>query len=450
MALTYQDVMTADLSPLSDVSDAWRKMGDRFGELKDDYEKLVPRALANGKWEGEAFRAHQKTATATGFEYAAARQEALALASLLKQAHTKLTGMQKSLRDLVGDAEAKDFKVDSSGKATYAGLDKPSADGSTDNDPDYAAAMAKARSVAQEWTERIANAVRAVDDADQSVRQALTRAAGSAPAKRGGAVGFNPYADGDLDKPCLAPSGDTSSDGTSWRADGNVELTGPGIDYSLSGPGYGRQGMVKLAADGFHLTADGKITDGHRTFSDIADVYGGVRITGGVDMTDTGVSVNGEASAGVRGMAEGRAEAGNFGIYGRGTGFAGGEASGEAKLDATEGFIVGGKLFAGAKYGVAGGADVGGIGVGLTYEDWKGVGAEGTLITRGEDGKYQFGAKGGLGLGPAGIGLGLEFTVEPGKVVDTAKDAVGVLGDGAGKVRDIAGGVTDGLRGLRP
>ncbi|WJV48136.1 hypothetical protein [Streptomyces flavofungini] len=445
MALTYQDVMTADLSPLSDVSDAWRKMGDRFGELKDDYEKLVPRALANGKWEGEAFRAHQKTATATGFEYAAARQEALALAGLLKQAHNKLTGMQKSLRDLVGDAEAKDFKVDSSGRATYVGLDKPSPDGSTDNDPDYAAMMAKARSAAQEWTERIADAVRAVDDADQSVRRALTRAAGGDPAKRGGAIGFNPYADGNLDKPCVAPSGGASSDGTSWQAEGGVVLTGPGTDYALSGPGYGRQGMLKLAADGFHVTADGKLTDGHRTFSGIADVYGGARVTGGLDISGTGVSLNGEASAGVRGMAEGRAEAGNFGVYGRGTGFAGAEASGEAKAG-LDGFAIGGKLFAGAKDGVAGGGDLGGIGVGVTAEGWKGAGVEGKLLFRDEDGKYKFGGKAGLGPGA----VGLEFTVEPGKVVDTAKDAAGVLGDGAEKVKDIAGGVTDGLRSLRP
>ncbi|EPH42938.1 hypothetical protein ABT390_31840 [Streptomyces aurantiacus] len=444
MALTYQDVMTADLSPLADVSDAWRKMGERFGELKDDYEKQVPRALANGKWEGVAFRAHQKTATATGFEYAAARHEALALASLLKQAHTKLTGMQKSLRDLVGDAEAQDFKVDSSGRATYVGLDKRSGAGSIDNDPDYARVMAEARSAEREWTERIADTVRAVDDADQGVRQALARAAGSVPAGRG-AVGFNPYADGDLDKPCRAPSGGASPDGTSWQADGNVELTGPGIDYSLTGPGYGRQGMAKLAADGFHLTADGKLTDGNRTFSGIADVYGGARITGGIDITNTGVSLNGEASAGVRGMAEGRAEAGNFGAYGRGTGFAGAEASGEAKAG-LDGFAAGGKLFAGAKYGVAGGGDAGGIGVGATAEGWNGVGVEGKLLYRDEDGKYKIGAKAGLGPGA----IGLEFTVEPGKVVDTAKDAVGVLGDGAGKVRDIAGGVTDGLRSLRP
>ncbi|MFH8990860.1 hypothetical protein [Streptomyces sp. NPDC017940] len=450
MALTYRDVTTTDLSPLSDVSDAWRKMGERFGELKDDYEKLVPRALANGKWEGEAFRAHQKAARATGVEYAAARHEALALASLLKQAHTKLSAMQKSLRDLVADAEAKDFRVDSAGRATYVGLDKHSGGGSLDNDPDYARVMAEARIAEREWTERIADTVRAVDDADQSVRRALARAAGSVPANGGGATGFNPHADGDLDKPCRVPSGGTSSEDPSWRVDGSFDLTGPGIDSSLSGPGYGRQAMAKLAADGFHLTADGKITDGHRTFSGLADVYGGARITGGLDITDTGVSLNGEASAGVRGMAEGRAEAGNFGVYGRGTGFAGGEAGGDAKVDLTQGFEVGGKLFAGAKYGAAAGADIGGIGMGVTYEDWKALGAEGKLIARGEDGKYHFGAKGGFGLGPAGLGLGLEFTVEPGKVVDTAKDAVGVLGDGAGKVRDIAGGVTDGLRGLRP
>ncbi|MFE9052568.1 hypothetical protein [Streptomyces rubiginosohelvolus] len=75
MTLTFQDVINADLSPLLDVSETWRKMGDRFGELKDDYTTHVPRALDNGNWQGEAFGAHQGSSRATSFEYSAARRK---------------------------------------------------------------------------------------------------------------------------------------------------------------------------------------------------------------------------------------------------------------------------------------------------------------------------------------------------------------------------------------
>ncbi|MEU6939080.1 hypothetical protein ABZ943_20605 [Streptomyces rubiginosohelvolus] len=65
MTLNYQDVMTADLSSFTDVAAAWKKMGERFGELKTDYAQNVQAVLTNGNWQGEAFGAQQSGAQAT-------------------------------------------------------------------------------------------------------------------------------------------------------------------------------------------------------------------------------------------------------------------------------------------------------------------------------------------------------------------------------------------------
>lgn len=54
MALTYQDVMTTDLSTLQSASEEWKAMGDKFKTLKTNYDTHVRGALGNGKWVGRA------------------------------------------------------------------------------------------------------------------------------------------------------------------------------------------------------------------------------------------------------------------------------------------------------------------------------------------------------------------------------------------------------------
>ncbi|PLW71638.1 hypothetical protein C0036_16760 [Streptomyces sp. DJ] len=99
----------------------------------------------------------------------------------------------------------------------------------------------------------------------------------------------------------------------------------------------------------------------------------------------------------------------------------------------------GAEAFAGAKAGVAGGADIGGIGVGATAEGWAGVGAEAEAsLGKGNDGKWHIGAHAGVALGLGGQ-VGFEFTVDPGKVTDTVGDAADALGDAAGAVGDAIG-----------
>ncbi len=429
MALSYQDVMTADLSPLLNASELWQTMGKRFGELKEDYEKNVQHALANGKWQGQAFNAHQRRSAATASQYAAAKTEALAVASLLKQAHTELTRLQKAAKDLVADAEAKDYKVDGSGKATYVGFSKLSAQeqNALQHDPDYPKLAAQAQQAAQEWTAAIAKAVRAVDEADQGVQRALS----SAVAFSGG---FNAHAEGDLARASAPEVSTTKTDG--WK----VKATGPGIGFDATGsPSYGKQGRIKAYGDAGHVTAERSLTDGPADVSVIADAYAGVRSTANYGFSNKGGGAAFEVSAGGRAMVEEREDNGHIPYYTRVEGFAGGEAGLTAKATKEE-VTAGAKWFAGAKAGGAVGVEVGGIGIGATAEGWAGPGAEAWWgLKRNETtGVWKLDAD--AGASPVfGGAVGVEITFDPKKVKKAANDVADAVGDAVDAVGDAAG-----------
>lgn len=437
--LTYHDVMTADLSPLADVSDTWQKMGERFGALQTDYDRHVKGALANGNWQGMAFGAQQGGAAGTSFEYAAAKTEALAIAGILKEAHTELTWRQKAVKDLVAEAEAKDYKVDADGVVTYVGFDKLTEKERFDyrHDPEYSTLMAQYGQAAQEWTAEISKAVHAVDEADQSVKAALARAAGDTSPDGGGIGGFNAHAVAELPRP--APhdkAGRTKTDG--WHADGSTTVLGPNAGTSTSGTGYGKQGSAKAYADLGHVTAKGTLTNGSLTLSGIADANAGARASANYGFTDKGIGGTAEVSAGARALTEGRVEAGDVGVYGRATGFGGAEASGSVRAG-LQGASAGVKAFAGAKGSVTGGVEAGGIGAGTTAEGWAGAGADAKVeFGKGDDGKYHFGGKVGAALGLGGE-VGFEFTVDPHKVADAANDAADAAGNIAHDVGKAAG-----------
>ncbi|MFH9684497.1 hypothetical protein [Streptomyces globisporus] len=438
MTLTFQDVINADLSPLLDVSEAWRKMGDRFGQLKDDYTTHVPRALDNGNWQGDAFGAHQNSSQATAFEYTAAKKEAHTIAGLLKEAHAELTRLRKAVKDIVADAEAKDYRVGPHGTAAYIGYDKlsPQARIAFEHDPDHDRAIALAKQHAQEWTDAVAAAVNAVDTADQGVKRALTRAAADTSMDGGGLGGFNAREVGDLAK-AGAPEVATKPDG--WISAGKTSVTGPDVGFTVTGPKYGKEGTVKAYADLFHATADGTLTRGDLKLSGIADVYGGARGTANFGFTGEGLVAKAEASAGIRALAEGRAEYGHAGAYGRVEGFVGGEAAVNLKATKNE-LTAGGKAFAGAKGTVAGGVEVAGISFGGTAEGWKGAGAEAWWGFKKDEetGEFKLGGKAGLAPGLGGA-LGVEIAVDPGKLADAAGDAAHAVGDTVDAVGDAAG-----------
>lgn len=436
MTLNYQDVMTADLSSFTDVAEAWKKMGERFGELKTNYEKHVQGVLANGNWQGLAFGAQQHNASATSFEYGAAKAEALAIASLLTDAKTELTRLQKAVKDLVEDAEKKDYKVDSSGKATYVGYDNLSEQErfALHHDPDYSRLMADAREKAQGWTDEIAKAVKAVDAADQSVKRALSRATSDVSMDGIGIGGFNTKAEGDLakaGKPDPKPGKKTGG----WVSETESEASGPGVGTSVTGPdtGAGKLGEAEAHADLGRASAEGTLTNGPFSLAGGAEAYAGAKGSAAAGITNEGAQAEAGAFAGGEASANGRADLGPVGVYGRAEATAGAEAGVNAGAG-LDGVQLGAEAFAGAKGGVSAGADIAGIGAGVTAEGWAGPGAEASLnANKDANGTWHLGAK--VGVSPIlGGSVGFEFTVDPGKIIDTAGDAAGAVGDAIGSL----------------
>ncbi|MEU3922224.1 hypothetical protein [Streptomyces sp. NPDC029004] len=435
MTLNYHDVMTADLSFFTDVSGAWKKMGERFGELKTDYETHVQGVLANGNWQGHAFGAQQQKASATSFEYGAAKAEALAIASLLTDAQTELTRLQKAVKDLVEDAEKKDYKVDSSGKVTYIGYDNlsPQERYTLQHDPDYSRLLADAREKAQGWTDEIAKAVKAVDTADQSVKRALSRATSDVSMDGIGIGGFNTKAEGSLAKAGKPDPKPGKEEG--WVSETDSEASGPGVGSEASGPniGKGKLAEAEAHADLGRAKAEGTLTNGPVKLAGEAEAYAGAKASAAAGITNEGAQAEAKAFAGAEASASGTADAGPVGVYGRAEAMAGVEAGVNAQAG-LDGVQLGAEAFAGAKGSVGAGADVGGIGAGATVEGWAGPGAEASLnASKDANGVWHVGPKVGFSPGLGGA-VGFEVTVDPGKVVDTVGDAAGWVGDGIGSL----------------
>ncbi|CAM3802490.1 putative T7SS-secreted protein [Kibdelosporangium persicum] len=148
--------------------------------------------------------------------------------------------------------------------------------------------------------------------------------------------------------------------------------------------------------------------------------------------------------------AEGKLDFGEHAsVSGKGEVFVGARAEAEANIgwggaEASVG------AFAGARAEGEVGAEVGGIGAGVRGEAWAGAGIEADAqLGMGDDGKFHVGGSFGIGLGYGGK-VGFDFSVDPGKVVDTVSDVAGAVGDGissAGKAIDNT--VSDAAKGVK-
>ncbi|MFC9915149.1 hypothetical protein [Streptomyces sp. NPDC127197] len=215
------------------------------------------------------------------------------------------------------------------------------------------------------------------------MKRALARATSDVSTDGIGIGGFNASAVGDLAKAGKPdPKATTKTDG--WVSEGESEASGPGVGTSVTGPdtGAGKLGEAKAHADLGRASAEGSLTNGPMKLAGEAEAYAGA----GLD----GVQLGGEA-------------------------------------------------FAGARAGVSGGVDIGGIGVGATAERWAGPGVEATLnFSKDANGTWHWAPK--VGVSPIlGGAVGFEVTVDPGKIADTAGSAADAVGDAAEWVADGVG-----------
>ncbi|MER7173989.1 hypothetical protein [Streptomyces mesophilus] len=200
--LSYQDVMTVRLEPLTTAAKDWDEVADGFEELETLYRHKVESVANDGVWVGVSAGAASGRFSATRAEFEAGQTEARALASILRDAHQQFTTLVKHVRDLTKDAKTKDFTIDAEGLAHY-NFDKLTP---YRNDPDYDKAVQDARKAEEDWTRSIKQGVQAVDDADQGVKLALHDAAGIKgffegmfDRALGRGDGFNANAEGDIE-----------------------------------------------------------------------------------------------------------------------------------------------------------------------------------------------------------------------------------------------------------
>ncbi|MER6254098.1 hypothetical protein ABT224_22350 [Streptomyces sp. NPDC001584] len=433
--------MTTDLGLLTTAAAKWDAMAGELKKVETRYGDTVQKITMGDNWVGVSAGAARTKFTATRYEYSAAQNQAKAVASLLRGAHEQLVDLKKKLESARDDAIAAGMTVSEQGRVAfdYSKL-TPSERSAYHHDPDGQEAV---RTAVGKWQKHIDDRVKAASDADQHVKDALVAAVNDSNRDALGQgngldetlTGFNNYAEGDLAKAKKLDEVKIRTKTDTWD-----------VGWSSTGPGqYGKEASVKAYADLFHATAKGEGNLGPMQLSGVADIYGGGRATANFGLTDKGFVAKAEGSAGIRALAEGRAGGEYQSVYGRAEGFVGGEIAGSVKITKEE-VTIGAKGFAGAKGGVTGGVESGGIGVGLTAEGWAGPGAEAWWGYKKDEetGVWKLGGK--AGASPLlGGSIGLEITVDPEKVAKTAGDVADAVGDTAHAVGDAAGDFKDWL-----
>ncbi|MCY0916717.1 hypothetical protein OS965_00805 [Streptomyces sp. H27-G5] len=187
---SYSEIVQTDLSALTTAADGWKAMATQFKTMEDVYKDEVQSVSAGNGWMGSSAQTAATNAGMTRGEFASAQKEALAMESLLRDAHTRFTDLKGRVKSAVADAEAAGMKVSDQGIASY---DFAKVSGDTAkairHDPDLP-------EVERSWTRRIGDAVKAVTEFDADVKTALLNASG---ADGTAMFGFNSKPVGDVE-----------------------------------------------------------------------------------------------------------------------------------------------------------------------------------------------------------------------------------------------------------
>ncbi|MFG2973629.1 hypothetical protein ACGFYY_11560 [Streptomyces sp. NPDC048331] len=169
----YAEVMQTDLSALTTAADGWKAMATQLKTMEDVYKDEVQSISSGNGWLGSSQQAAATQSAMTRQEYGAAQKEALAMESLLRDAHARFTDLKARVVSAVADAKTAGMKVSDAGIASY---DYSKADPASVNairhDPDLPG-------IEQSWTSKISDTVKAVTEFDEDVKVALLNASGA-------------------------------------------------------------------------------------------------------------------------------------------------------------------------------------------------------------------------------------------------------------------------------
>ncbi|MFI1973769.1 hypothetical protein [Streptomyces wedmorensis] len=181
--------MSTDLSTLTAAAGKWDEMAAKFKTLENRYEKDVHGISLGESWIGLSATAANARFTVTLKELQGAQKEAKAVARILRDAHTQLTDLQGRLKAIRDDAVKAGMRVSDQGAVAFD-TERLTQDERTAyvHDPDF---QQTARTRANEWAEKLVQAVKAVTDADDGIRMALDAAVLDSDPMDGTFNGFN-------------------------------------------------------------------------------------------------------------------------------------------------------------------------------------------------------------------------------------------------------------------
>ncbi|MFD9268702.1 polymorphic toxin type 44 domain-containing protein [Streptomyces goshikiensis] len=194
--------MTTDLGVLTTAAEQWQSMAADLSKVEERYGETVQKITLGQNWLGFSVEAAQTKFATTRREYKSAQTEAKAVAKLLRDAHTGFADLKKKVESARDDAVAAGMAVSAAGRATFdfTRVQDPAQERTLRRDPDL-------KSVEESWTAHIAAAVRAMDEFDKAVKQALEAVVVDGNILDGTIGGFNASA-----SPVIPPTGSARSE----------------------------------------------------------------------------------------------------------------------------------------------------------------------------------------------------------------------------------------------
>ena len=194
--------MTTDFGVLTTAAEKWTAMAADIAKIEKRYGETVQKITVEQNWLGLSMKtAHTKFAT-TRREYKSAQTEAKAVARILTDAHVGFVDLKKKVESARDDAMAAGMAVSAAGRAAFdfTRIQDPAQERALRHDPDM-------RGAEDSWTAHIAAAVRAVDEFDKAVKQALEEVVVDGNLLDGTVGGFNATA-----TPVIPPTGQARSE----------------------------------------------------------------------------------------------------------------------------------------------------------------------------------------------------------------------------------------------
>ncbi|MFI6695108.1 hypothetical protein ACIBLA_25815 [Streptomyces sp. NPDC050433] len=166
--LTYQEIMTTDLSVLTTAAEKWETMAADLAKVEKRYGETVQKITLGQNWHGLSLEAAYAEFATTRREYKSAQTEAKSVAKILTNAHASFADLKKKVQSARDDAVAAGMAVSAAGRAAFdfTRIQETAQEQALRHDPDL-------KGVEESWTSHIAAAVRAMDEFDKAVKQAL-------------------------------------------------------------------------------------------------------------------------------------------------------------------------------------------------------------------------------------------------------------------------------------